>query len=339
MRTIKDVAELSGVSIATVSRILNNRGKISEKTRQKVYGVMKELNYFPNEMARSLQSKSRIIGIIVPHIHYPFFSYLLESVEEACSAEGYKLLLCKSGGEGEKEADMVSMLRANKVAGILLCSRVGDTSVYTDCDMPIISIDRDIPHIPYVTSNNYNGGELAAQALAAAGCKSPILFSGRFPEYMAASLRNTGFQDECERRGMKCLVHYINQTYSATDPLPEAFLKFVKEHPEADGIFANGDVLAVNLMIGIRKQHMKELADLPIVGYDGLEASEHFDLTTIAQPIREMGECAVDLLLKKIKGKMVPERSVLPVRLVERASTLAAPKHAKARQPAVKTKA
>lgn len=337
MRTIKDVAELSGVSIATVSRILNNRGKISEKTRQKVYRTMKELNYYPNEMARSLQSRSRIIGIVVPHIHYPFFSYLLEAVEEACSAEGYKLLLCKSGGAGEKETELISMLQANKVAGILLCSRVGDTSIYTGCDLPIISIDRDIAHIPYVTSNNFGGGELAAQALAAAGCKAPLLFSGHFPEYMAASQRNAGFLQECERRQMKCVPYYIDQTYSAAEDLPEPFLAFVQAHPEVDGIFANGDVLAVNLMIGVRKQHVKALLDLPIVGYDGLEASEHFDLTTIAQPIREMGECAVDLLLKKIKGKMVPESSVLPVRLIERASTLAV-KRGKGRQTGAASK-
>ena len=156
MATIKDVAKHAGVSIATVSRIINNRGAISEKTRQKVSASMDALNYQPNEMARALQKqKSNIIGLIVPLIQYEFFSTLIEAIEETSHQRGYTLMLCRAGAIGDREKEMVSLLEGNKVDGILLCSRVGDAGIYAGrTTMPIVSIDRDLEGFSSVTSDN-----------------------------------------------------------------------------------------------------------------------------------------------------------------------------------------
>ncbi|MEX1377245.1 MAG: LacI family DNA-binding transcriptional regulator [Eubacteriales bacterium] len=323
MATIVDVAERAGVSIATVSRIMNNRGPISDKTRKKVYKAMKELDYKPNEIARALQKKkSQIIGLIVPVIDYAFFSRLTDAIEETCQQNGYKLMLCKSGADEAMEKEMVSMLQGNKVDGILLCSRLGDASIYTEFSLPIISIDREIEKIPSVTSDNYNGGMMAAKVLIDAGCKNILLFGGDVPEYMPMHLRNNGFYDECKKNGVEYIEYTLNSEEDLREEVPADFVDLLKKNPQIDGVFVNGDLIAARLFHVLEKAGIDVLKDLPAVGFDGMEISEIINLTTIEQPIWEIGECAVDLLLKKIEGKMVPERSILPVKLIERKSTL-----------------
>ena len=155
---------------------------------------MKELNYLPNEMARALQKKkSNMIGLIVPSIQYEFFGRLAEAVEETCHAHGYKLMLCRSDENEDREIEMVSMLEGNKVDGIILCSRLGDTGIYAGkTTMPIVSIDREIEGFSTVMSDNYQGGTLAARALIESGCSHPVLFGDHIPKYMPMNDRNTG---------------------------------------------------------------------------------------------------------------------------------------------------
>lgn len=325
MPTIKDVAEYAKVSVATVSRIMNNRGAISEKTRKKVNKAMKDLDYHPNEMARALQNKkSHILGLIVPYIDYSFFSRLTEAIEEACYERGYKLLLCKSGESDGKERELVSMLQSNKVDGILVCSRVGDASAYADYDLPVVSIDREIPGVPSVTSDNYKGGILAAQTLLDAGCRHLLLYGFMLPEYMPANLRYQGFRDECIRRNVKWneIFSKVND-YKLLKTLPKELEEILTSHTNIDGIFVNSDDVAARVVVGCQGLGLKVPDNFRMIGFDGLNISEIFDLTTIEQPIRQMGEYSVDLLIKKIEGKMVPERSVLPVQLIARGSTAA----------------
>ena len=115
MATLKDVARRSGLTVGTVSRVLNNRGYISEQTRRKVYDVMKELDYQPNEMARSLSKKrSNTIGVIVPHIVHPYFARLVSDLEQAAYDRKYKILLFNSQGKDEKEEEYIEMCKSNR---------------------------------------------------------------------------------------------------------------------------------------------------------------------------------------------------------------------------------
>jgi LacI family sucrose operon transcriptional repressor len=325
MPTIKDVAKYAKVSVATVSRIMNNRGAISEKTRKKVYKAMKDLDYHPNEMARALQNKkSHIIGLIVPHIDYSFFSRLTEAIEETCYERGYKLLLCKSGELDGRERELVSMLQSNKVDGILVCSRVGDASAYANYALPVVSIDREIPGVPSVTSDNYKGGILAAQTLLEAGCRHLLLYGYILPDYMPANLRYQGFRDECKRRNVEWKeVFTKDNDYELIKILPKELEETITSHSDIDGIFLCSDDIAARVVVGCQGLGLKVPDNFRMVGFDGLSISEFFDLTTIEQPIRQMGEYSVDLLIKKIEGKMVPERSILPVQVIVRGSTAA----------------
>ena len=123
MATLKDVAKETGLATGTVSRVLNNRGYISDEARQKVDDAMKKLNYQPNEVARSLHRKStNTIGVIVPHIRHPYFSETISNLEDQAYKKGYKILLCNSQSIREKEIEYINMCTGNQVAGIVLCS-------------------------------------------------------------------------------------------------------------------------------------------------------------------------------------------------------------------------
>ena len=322
MATIKDVAKHANVSIATVSRIINNKGPISNKTRNKVYDSMKALHYQPNEMARALQKKkSNIIGLIVPSIEYAFFSRLIEAVEETCHDNGYKLMLCRSAANEDREIEMVSMLEGNKVDGILLCSRLGDASIYAGNPMPIVSIDRDIEGLSTITSDNYSGGTIAARALYEAGSRHPVLFGNKIPEYMSMNQRNIGFFDECQKLGI--IPNYI----LPSDPLDDAtsviesYLKGLETAGTVDGVFVTGDALAATLYCSTVLREKGVLGNIPIVSYDGLDISNLLGITTVAQPIYEMGVSATKQLMMEIEGNEACKRSVLPVHLIERDST------------------
>ena len=323
MATIKDVAKHADVSIATVSRIINNKGPISEKTRNKVYHTMKELNYQPNEMARALQmKKSHIIGVIVPAIRYAFFSTLIESVEETCNKNGYKLMLCRSGANEEREIEMVSLLEGNKVDGIIVCSRLGDAAIYTEkVSMPIVSIDREIEGISMVTSDNYQGGVSAARKLCEMGCRRPVLAGNLTPEYMSMNQRNIGFFDECHSRNIEAGYIEIHSQIEEKQMVVDSFMEQIRQQEQIDGLFFTSDALA-SMVVCSDEVKASGLTDkMPFISYDGLEISELLGFSSVEQPIYEMGKAAVLKLIDAIEGRQTHSNIVLPVRLIERNST------------------
>ena len=322
MATLKDVAAKIGVSITTVSRVLNDRGSISEKTKERVFQAMKELDYFPNEMARSLSNRnSHLLGLIVPYINHPFFGMLTDAVEQACYREGYKLLLCASGNSAQREKEHFSMLRANNVAGVMVCSRIEKAEGYLKSDFPLVSIERNIADVPSVSCDNYKGGVLAAQELAASGCKHVLLLGNRVKGHMMpAGLRYMGFEEECARLGLDSRNYYLNDEDLFAEGLPDNLTAIFEGSPQVDGVFATSDVLAAKLVTSLRG--LKECPErLAVVGFDGVNISEYCDISTVAQPISQMGAFAVNTLIRRINGEMAPDRTVLPVNFLRRGSS------------------
>ncbi len=319
MANIKDVAREAGVSVATVSRIMNNRGSISEKTRQRVYAVMRELDYQPNEMARYLQTgRSHIIGLVIPYIDHPFFSLLTAAVSDACQSRGYRLMLCTSGDHPDREQDMIAMLRGNKVDGILITSRAESAAMYAELSMPVVSIERTIPQVPSISCDNYAGGVLAAQALQRAGCSRVLAVGNVVKSFLPGSLRHDGFREECRRLGLSFDFFLLDPDDLTAS---KGFQQLMQLYPNVDGYFVTGDMLAVRLVKELQDCGKAAPRDYKLVGFDGLDISSYFDLSTVAQPIREMGELAVETLLRRIEGQLVPSQAILPVRLIERRST------------------
>lgn len=325
MATLKDVARETGLTVTTVSRVLNNRGYISEETRQKVYDAMKKLNYRPNEVARSLTKKStNTIGVIVPHIRHPYFSELISNLENEASKRGYKIILCNSQEKVNKEREYLEMCSRNRVAGIVLCSASVAVEEFDGSNIPLITIERYIENgTAEIECDNRQGGKLAAEHLIECGCRNLLHISGVFETAMPADERANGFIEVCEKAGV---VHteiatnsyqYNNLEYH--DLLEEAILT----NRDIDGIFASSDLIAAQVLQVCAKLGIRVPEDIKLVGFDDVNISSVTTprITTIHQPIKEIAELTMDLLVSAEEGKTVAKRSLLPVCLVKREST------------------
>jgi len=323
MPTIKDVAKIAGVSVTTVSRVLNNRGYISDFTKQKVHDAMKQLNYQPNEMARSLyRRKSNIIGIIVPSVSHPFFAELTNYVEYYAYLLGYKVLICNSYSDSTKEQDYIDMIHKNQVDGFIIGSYTSNTSEYINSSLPIVTIDRNFSNnVPFITSDNYNGGLLATNLLIDKGCKKIAHISGPLEIDISANNRSQAFLDVVLEKNID---HIMEQSKIVTlDSYAKLAHRILKEHPDIDGIFAGSDLLAFSLLY-VAHLFKKDIPkDLKIIGYDDIDIASFSlpPLTTIKQDVKKMGELAVKVLIDKIEKKEVTIENVLPVSLIERKTT------------------
>ncbi|AZS14146.1 LacI family DNA-binding transcriptional regulator [Paenibacillus lutimineralis] len=302
MASIKDVANLAGVAVGTVSRVINNSGAVKPNTRRKVEEAIQELNYIPNEVARNFKmQRSKMVALLLPSIWNPFFSELAYYIEDELDIEGFKLMLCNSGGKPEKELYYLDMLRQNKVAGIVgityndIENNIGD-------DIPIVSIDRHFnKKITCVTSDNYEGGRLALRELVNAGARKPAFMGSVTSVFSETMNRRKGFIDEAQALGVDVVI------YEKPDPIVDEdayFKEFLSEHSDVDGIFAITDMLAASYIERARKQGIRVPEDVKVIGYDGIQDHPYFHpiLSTIRQPVEEMARMAIRLLYSKIEG-------------------------------------
>ena len=288
---IKDVAKVAGVSPTTVSRVLNNRGYISEETRKKVYDAMEEINYYPNEIARALlNNRTYFVGVIVPTVTSPFHGEIVEQIEYYLSQKNYKMLLCNSKNQMDTEKAYIDMLRRNQVDGMIVGTHNAVVETYSKLKMPVVGIDRYLgEHIPVVSCDNYAAGQMATRHLIDKGCQHIL----EVPFIM----------ENVEKQ--KLIYDMLNA------------------HPEIDGIFAGDDSLAVIALHVARQKGINIPKDLKIIGVDGTKQILGFvpELTTIQQPVKQIAKVAVDKLIDLIEGKTAESCMDLPVKLLEGQTT------------------
>jgi LacI family sucrose operon transcriptional repressor len=324
MPTIKDVAEKAGVSIATVSRVFNNRGYLSDALKRKVAAAMEELDYHPNDLARSLQKrKSWIIGLIVPSAAHPFFGEVARYVEGFAWEQSYKVLLCNSLREREKEREHIKMLKRSQVDGIIMGSHTMDTEDYADLRLPVVSLDRELsPSIPYVCCDNRQGGELAAQYLIAKGCRDLVHISGSLAVPMLSNKRTEAFIAVCKKAGVSYLCYELPDQSIVDFEIEAEIRRILADNPRCDGVFATSDLTAAAVMSIAVKTGKRVPEDLKIIGFDGTLTGrfQNPPLTTIRQPVEAISRYAVEFLIRMMEGEKVPSKTVLPVELLERES-------------------
>lgn len=329
MPKIEDVAKQAGVSVTTVSRVLNNRGYISQKTRDKVYQVMKEINYQPNEMARALfRRKSNMIGLVIPDVSHPFFSEMTYYLEYYADLQGYKLLLCNSDRDMNKERQYIDMLKKNQVDGIIMGSSVLEVEHYLGLDLPMVSLDREVAEdIPVVSSDNLMGGRMATELLVEKGCSQPAFvyrgISGPHHQALLANGRAQGYDERLAASGIAPIHLQLDASLEDEMEIEHEIIQFLVANPDVDGIFASSDVIAAEVIQACRQAGKQIPEEIKVIGYDDVKIASLVTprLSTIRQPIREMGERIIDLIVKQMEGEEVPNINILPVMLVEREST------------------
>lgn len=307
--SIKDVADLAGVGVGTVSRVINKNPTVKPETREKVNAAIKKLNYIPNEVARNFKmQKSTMVALLLPSIWHPFFSEFAYYIEDALDKEGYKLMLCNSGGRPDKEIYYLDMLNQNKVAGIIgITYNEIEDSVSTD--IPIISLDRHFgKKITCVTSDNYTGGRMAVKELVKAGATKVAYLGITSSVYSEVLLRKKGFLDEAVAQGIEYVTYEEHDGVYDDDTFFDDFFS-KKEHQDVNGIFANTDLLAAKYIDKAKQKGILTPENVKVIGYDGIQDNKLFRpfLSTIRQPVEEMARMSVELLLRKIEGEMLDQ--------------------------------
>lgn len=315
---IDDVAKLAGVSKTTVSRVMNKRGYLSEKTVKKVHEAMEQLDYQPNVVARQLfKQETKLVGLIFPTVNNPFFGQLVAAMEKRLFAKGYKVLLGDSMNDPEKEKMYLQELMAHQVDGLIVGAHNQGIKEYEHANLPVVAIDRIMNmDIPVISSDNYQGGVLATELLIKSGAKTIIHTNGPLSLETPAQKRREAYNDTMIKHGLTPKVYTLDFNISF-EQKNQLFKKILIEHPEIDGMFISNDVDAAQVIDIASNLGRRIPEDLKIVGYDGAETTRILvpNLTTIVQPIDEMAKKAVDMLIERMSNENSGHDLVLPVQV------------------------
>ena len=326
MATIVDVARLAGVTPTTVSRVINNRGYISEKTKKRVHEAMDELGYQPNEIARSLtKQKSNTIGVIVPHISHPYFAKLISNLENEAAKKDYKIILCNSKEKAEKEKQYLDMCKSNRVAGIIICSGNVESNKINTGGIPVVLLEKNFEEGKLgIQCDNYQGGKLATEHLIECGCKKILHLSGVIDEEMPADNREKAFIDVCSKNEIEYFIKkYDIDTYNQMN-----YYDYIKaalnEIEGVDGIFASSDLIAAQVIQVCNEIKIRIPEDIKLVGFDDVDISQLTTprITTVHQPIKEMARLSIELIDAKYNNIEANEKTILPIKLIIRESTV-----------------
>ncbi|ODA42457.1 LacI family DNA-binding transcriptional regulator [Desulfosporosinus sp. BG] len=328
MATIRDVARLAGVSVATVSRVINKTDSVNPETAAQVLKAIEQLQYEPNAVARGLAGKKMgIIALILPDILNPFFPALARGVEDVAQKKGLTVILGNSDDLGLKESTYIKDLKKKYVDGFIFASntiREEDVESLRKEGIPIVLLDRGLntASCPVIRSNNRAGAKLAVQHLIERGCQKIAHIYGP-QEFITARDRLLGYEEvvgELEGYSPSLMVSGKFDIESGRQGVEH----LLKRHPQVDGIFAGNDLMAIGALKALRERGILVPEQVKVCGFDGISLTEitEPELTTVAQPIYEMGGLAARILLNEIEGG-VRENTIieLDVTLIPRKST------------------
>ncbi|MBU8787408.1 MULTISPECIES: LacI family DNA-binding transcriptional regulator [Bacillus] len=329
--TIYDVAEAAGVSISTVSRVINNTGRISQSTRQKVFEVMKDLDYQPNVHASALTGKrTNIIGLLTPDISNPFFGELAKSVEERADELGFSIIMCSTDRDRKKETKYFSVLRQKNVDGIIFATGIENKESLAavediaDEGIPLVMISQDRALFPMdvVVIDDLMAGYIAAKHLISLGHKSIACVIGDGTTTCEKD-RLKGFKKAMDEAGIAAgELLTAGNGFSLQGGKKAASSIFSQKVPTA--VLAINDVLACAVIQTAKEWGLEVPGDVSVIGFDNTMLAEMVapPLTTVSQPIEEMGRRVVELLAEEIRGaKKSKSKTILAPELIIRQST------------------
>lgn len=311
--TMKDVAREAGVSLGTVSKVINGI-PVGVHYRRRVEEATKKLGYQVNDYARGLKTnKTNCIALVMPSLRNPFFAVLVDELAAALARYGYRCMLMLTKFDSEVEQKCFAMARQNKIDGVIALTYSPDLDV--DDNLPVVTIDRHLgTNLPCVSSDNFWGGALAAEKLIELGCRKLLFMRVAAHVEGEVEKRSFGFESVCKREN---IPHHCMLLRDEDTEAP--FFRFLEENIREgklayDGIFCNGDHLAVRVKEFLEDKGVRIPEDVQIIGYDGIVdySTGRYLCSTIVQPVPEMAEAAVRYLVKN-QGALTPTNITLPV--------------------------
>ena len=307
--TITDVAQHAGVSVRTVSRVLNNHPNVSRFTRERVLQAMEELDYGPNALARGLATQeSYTIGVIIPDVANPYFAEVVRGVEDTSAEANYHIFLCNTDEEPKREIRSIQLLRQRQVDGLILVSPRFSDAVATKLfanDRRVVAVNRAWSNlgITSVIVDNYRKGREAADILAATKPDCLAYLSGPM-DSESNELRWAGFSERASELQLKTMkIDSSMYRIPAIDRGHEAMDQLLSTTPGVVGVFCFNDLMAIGALDAVREHGLSVPRDVRLVGFDDIEmaARVYPPLTTFHTPKLEIGSIAMNCLLEILK--------------------------------------
>ncbi len=330
--TIKDIAKKAGVSIATVSHVINKTRYVSDELKSKVYTAMEEADYHPNVMAGSLRrKKTKTIGLIVPDNANPFYAELAKAIENILFSYDFSLMLCNSEHNLEKELKYITVLRAKRVDGIIVIpagSKADHINKLVESGLPVITLDRPVSHLlaDSVLIDHFQGIFDATEYLIKLGHERIAYIDKPFdlPHKFA---RLKGFHKALKQHKITFYENLYTKGGVCFADGARAMKTLLKAKPMPTAVLAFDDMIAMGALRAIQDHGLRVPEDVSLIGFDDMSLCSYTNprLTTIHYPKDKMAKTACKLLLERIEGSGSEERHkvVLPPRLVLRESTAA----------------
>ncbi|AST89860.1 MULTISPECIES: LacI family DNA-binding transcriptional regulator [Sutcliffiella] len=331
MATIYDIAKKTGYSISTVSKVLNNRSDVGEKTKKIINQAVEELGYFPSSSARTLSTKkSWTIGVVFVEdsgigMEHPFFNAVIESFKKNAEKEGYDLLFASSKIGKESKPYLDHFMYRGVDGVVVVCSTLNtpDIEKLMESDIPSVVIDLDTRGVSVVFSDNLHGSELAVGYLYSLGHRKIAHIAGSEELYVGVQ-RLKGFTQAMEKHGLSVPKGYVvDGGYFTYDGGKKAMEKLIKQKDRPTAVYVAGDLMAIAAIDAIKENGLNVPEDISIIGFDDIQMARYITpaLTTIRQDTKLIGKTAANMLIDQMNNKKKQFMSVkIPVSLVQRDS-------------------
>jgi len=331
MSNIKDISALTGLSLATISRVFNNSPLVSPKTKQKVLDAAKQLDYRPNISAAALRSgKSRIIGVLVPEIKSSFFGEIINGIEKKMKNWGYNIIIAQSHESEELEKEVLESFMQLNVDGVLISiaketANLSEIQKIVGKKTPIVFFDR-MPNLDTASSvvlDDYIGARIATKHLIDEGCKNIVHIAGNL-QVSIFKERKRGFEDAMTKNGLQLNSHNVIEL--STDIRSNKLMidQLLEKYPTIDGFFAHADVYGLYVLDILKNKNIQVPLQVKLVGFGNSEFTAHVtpNLTSIDQNCYQMGVLAAETLINHINSKKpIVSKQVLDPKLIIRTSS------------------
>ena len=315
--SITAVAELAGVSTATVSRVLNKSKPVSEDNRLRVESAVAQLGYRANAFGRFLRkAESRLLLVLVPDFSNPYYAEILRGVESVTRTRGYNILLADSPDTWAQDSHTLESLYNRMTEGVISLAHIHERAdlVALVRGLPWVSCSEFMPGsgVPYVSVDHRQAAIDAVQYLLNRGHRRIALISAN-EDYLWARQRREGYETALKRAGLKVeptLIRTVSDTRYETGSAAAGGLLSLQMPPTA--VFAVSDTLAIGAIKAFRRAGLSLPKEIAVVGFDNIPIAEIFDpgLTTIGQPMKELGAVATEMLLERIAGGQPVSRTL-----------------------------
>jgi len=325
--TIKDIANIAGVSIKTVSRVVNNEKYVKKETREKVLKILKENNYKKNIPARSLVvNKTHTLGLVIPNLENPFYSRLSRGVIRTAEENDYSVIVCESMFDIKIGEKYLGMLIERGVDGLLIGTLdLNDVLIYklneTNIPFVVMTCKVDKPGVNYIIADDYEAGKKVVEYLINLGHTNIVFLKG--PNVYSSNERFLAYKDVMRERGIAIKDYFITKNVLNKENAYEVTLALLRSHRDVTAIIANNDYAALGALKAIKQLGLSIPNDISIIGYDDIDIAELLEvpLTTIHYPKYETGVIATQRLINILNGKKYRSKKIiLKTKFIERKS-------------------